>query len=269
MRSSIESIMNSKVKLAASLHQKKHREANGLFLVEGVRLAEMALDSGWSIVCGYYEASVLTDERISRLLINLEEVCPLYEVTNQVFRRMSETQTPQGVLLVMRMQETSSGLEELLKKETPLIAVLEDVRDPGNVGTILRTADAAGVDGVVLLGDSADVFSSKVIRASMGSFFHVPLVLHISHEDFFRLMKKHELPLLAAALDDSARIYYEQDFRGASVIAFGNEAGGLSAELLSRAADIYIPIHGHAESLNVATAASVILYEAVRQRSLG
>ncbi len=268
MRAIITSSTNPKVKLAAGLHQKKHRESNGLFLAEGLRLAEMALDSGWEIQCCYYTEAAASAKRVNALLVTLEESCPLYEVPDHVFRRISETDSPQGVLLVMKQPEVFVELEELLKKECPLIAVLDNVRDPGNVGTILRTADAVAVDGVVLLGDTADIFSSKTVRSSMGSVFHVPVVSHVTYDAFFGELERRKIPLLAAALDSSADIYFRQDLSGAAVIVFGNEANGVSGDVLTHSKKIYIPIRGKAESLNVASAAAVILYEAFRQRSL-
>lgn len=266
MRTIINSAANPKVKLAVSLHQKKHREAEGLFLAEGIRLAEMAAHSDWEIVYGFYTMEAAKEPRVEALLKELEFHCDLYEVPIPLIHRISETQTPQGIVLVMKLPHATVELKALVRRKKPLVVALDNVQDPGNVGTIIRTADAAGVDGVVLLGDSADVFSAKAVRSSMGSIFHVPIVSNVSHGAFLHELEEWGIPLFASDVDMSAITYYHQDFTEAAAIVFGNEANGLSADILARSKPIYIPMQGHAESLNVAVAAAVVLYEVVRQR---
>jgi len=266
MRTVINSAANPKVKLAVSLHQRKYREAERLFLAEGLRLAEMAVSSGWEIEYGFYTMEAAKEFRAETLLTGLESKCTMYEIPAPLFRRISETQTPQGIMLVMRIPQVMMELSTLLRRKKPLVIALDNVQDPGNVGTIIRTADAAGVDGVVLLGNSADVFSSKTVRASMGSIFHIPIISNISQSKFLHTVEEWGIPLFAADIDMSAITYYQQDFREAAAIVFGNEANGITDGILARSQKIYIPMQGHAESLNVAVAAGIILYETVRQR---
>ena len=148
MRERIDSPANKKVKLAASLHSRKHREKEGLFIAEGIRLGEMAAAAGWDIVFGLYTAELKEQARGRQLLAQLEaQGCLLCETTAAVCRKASDTGTPQGILLVMRQQK--SRLQELPAGKQPLYVVLDGVQDPGNAGTIIRTADAVGADGVI------------------------------------------------------------------------------------------------------------------------
>lgn len=266
MRSSIKSATNPKIKLAISLHQKKHREKTGMFLVEGVRMVEMAIRSGWEIQYGFYTMEAAREARVESALLELDPVCNMYEVSTLILQRISETQTPQGIVLVVKLKDALADLKSIAGKERSLLVALENVQDPGNVGTIIRTADAVGADGVVLLGNSVDPFCSKAVRATMGSIFHVPVVTDLSKGDFLRELDAHGIPLYAAAIDLTADTFFHQDFSKASAIIFGNEANGLSDDILIRSKSIYIPMHGHAESFNVAVAAGIILYEAFRQR---
>ena len=158
------------------------------------------------------------------------------------------------------MRQKFSTLEEVAAKK--IIVALDGVQDPGNVGTILRTA-AAFDCGLILLEGSAEIFNPKVIRSSMGAIFYLP-VMPMSRADFLRAMSSREI--LAAAVDDSAEIYYRHDFKKNSVaIVFGSESNGVSKKILDAARKIFIPMRGHAESLNVATSTAIILSEVIRQ----
>ena len=154
-----------------------------------------------------------------------------------------------------------STMEEILQKN--LIVALDAVHDAGNLGTILRTAEAFSC-GVVLLEDSADIFNPKVVRASMGAIFNLP-VIKMTRTDFLSAMKNSNVEILAAALDSTAEIYYNHDFTEKTAVIFGSEAAGVSAEILNAAKKIYIPMTGRAESLNVATAAAIIISEINRK----
>ena len=162
------------------------------------------------------------------------------------------------------------SLRELVRQrndvDPPLYIVLDRVQDPGNVGTILRTADAAGASGVILLRGSADVYSGKVVRATMGALFHVPFAEGIAVMELMDFVRSERVTLCAAACDDGACMHYAADLRQPLVIVFGNEANGVSEELLAASEHIYIPMCGSAESLNVSAAVAAVLYEAMRQR---
>ncbi len=150
--------------------------------------------------------------------------------------------------------------------EQPLFVVLDGVQDPGNAGTIIRTADAVGATAVILTKGSVDVFGDKVVRATMGSLFHLPIVADVSAAEVAAFAEAADCQLLATALDALAKPHFAVDFRRGSLIAFGNEGNGVSEALLRAAAKVYIPMYGRAESLNVGVSSAVVLYEAVRQR---
>lgn len=195
---------------------------------------------------------------------------PWQPVDESALRSLSDTVTPQGLLAVCRYVDVP--LATLLQEEPALVAVCADVRDPGNAGTVVRCADAAGAAGVVLSGSSVDAYNGKTVRASAGSLFHLPLVLGAGTADVVAGLRRHGLTVLAADgageldLDDAADA---GDLARPTAWLFGNEARGLPAEVAALADHrVRIPIHGRAESLNLATAAAVCLYASARaQRS--
>ena len=242
---------NSKTKFVRKLAQKNFRNEQKLFVAEGLRLCEEIPSA--QVEFGFYTREFLSDKRARTLV---ERFKNLEEISSATMARLSDTQTPQGILLVVR-QKFSSAAEVFAKK---IIAVLDGVQDPGNVGTILRTA-AAFDCATILLEGSAELFNPKVVRASMGAIFYSP-IMKMTREEFLQL---RGVEILAATLDSSAEIYHRHNFTGKSAIIFGSEATGVSQEILSVARKIFIPMCGHAESLNVATSAAIILSEAVRQ----
>ena len=261
----IESAANKKLKLVRELRQKKHRDREGLFLAEGVRLLEMAVASAWKIRFVLFVKGLMSEQRGICLLEDMEKKgIELYEVPMGLFERVSDTSSPQGILAVMEQQRIS--LDSIPKKNPPLLVVLDGVQDPGNAGTIIRTADAAGADGIILLSGCVDVFSDKVVRSAMGSIFHLPICAGVKKEDFFSFAQEYPLRLYAAALDKEAQEYTDVNFCEGVALIFGNEGNGISDEVISMSNKFYIPMHGGAESLNVAAASAVAIYEAVRQR---
>lgn len=241
----------SNIKLVRKLAQKKFRNELKLFVAEGLRLCEEVPPA--QIEFGFYTRDFLSDARAAALTARLKN---LEEIPASTMEKISDTQTPQGILLVAR-QKFSTPEEVLAKK---IIAVLDGVQDPGNVGTILRTAAAFNC-GMILLEGSAEIFNPKVVRSSMGAIFYLPII-KMTREEFLNLRGAE---ILAAAVDSSAEIYYRHDFNKKTAIVFGSEASGVSKEILDVARKIFIPMNGHAESLNVATSAAIILSEAVRQ----
>ena len=261
----IMSAANAKIKLTAGLHRRKNREAAQQFVAEGVRLVEMAAAADWPIAFGLCTPEAAMDARVAAIVGKLaSRNCPVYEVDDAVYRKAADTQEPQGLLVVMEQRRVS--LPELLAQPQPLLAVLDGIQDPGNAGTILRTADAAGCTGVVFMENTVDLFSDKTVRAAMGSLFHVPVADQVSAASLLQMVDEQRLRLYATALDAGARPHFSADYRGPAMIVFGNEGQGVSAPLLAAAEKLYIPMAGQAESLNVAAAAAVVLYEALRQR---
>ena len=156
----IDSPTNKKIKLAAALKQRKQREKTGLFVAEGIRLCEMAAEAGWQVEFGLLTGQMREQERGAKLVGKLTgQNCPLYEMPEAVFAKAAGTETPQGILLVMGQKNPS--LPQIAERENPLYVVMDGVQDPGNAGTIIRTADAVGADGVILLKGSVDVYGDK------------------------------------------------------------------------------------------------------------
>ena len=249
---------NAKIKLIRKLSQKKYREEFGLFVAEGLRLCETALTCA-EIEFGFYTENFLKSARQVELISKLEKVTTLEKISDVEFAKISDTETPQGILLAVH--QNLSAPEKVVEKN--LIVVLDGVKDPGNVGTILRTAEAFDC-GIILLDNSVDIFNAKVVRASMGAIFTATFN-KMSCENFLALMKLNNFEITAAVLDDSAEKYFNHDFNKKSAIVFGSEAEGVSNEIFNAAKKIFIPMRGKAESLNVATAAGIIISEAIRQ----
>ena len=189
-------------------------------------------------------------------------------VEDKVFNSLSDTVTPQGVLCLVRTKECT--LEEMIpENKAPLLMVLEDLQDPGNLGTILRTGEGAGVTGIILSKNSVDIYNPKVIRSTMGSIYRVPFVYAEDLHGACDAIKKRGIRLFAAHLEGSSE-YDREDYTGPCGFLIGNEANGLTKETAAMAdARIRIPMAGQVESLNAAVAASVLMFETARQRRRG
>lgn len=271
----IESLTNSKVKLAAALAKSKGRQQEKAFVAEGVRLCEEALGAAaqgkWSIRFGLITPAQLATERGAVLAAKAEELgVALYETEETVYKKAAQVVSPQGVLFVVNC--VSAKPEDMLSREedtkkAPLLAVLDGVQDPGNVGTILRTAEAVGAAGAILLPGTADVYGDKTVRASMGAIFRLPIVT-MTVAELLRFAEDNGLHLYATALDRKAKPHLAVNFEEPSMIVFGSEGNGVSREILEDdiTETIYIPMVGGAESFNVAQASAIVLYETLRQR---
>ena len=239
----ISSAQNTQVKNIIKLNQKaKARREQGLFIAEGRKMFLEAPDD-W--IEKIYVAESMLEE-------------------NGVFRQMCDTQTPQGILTVLR--QPSYELEDLLKEEKPLLMVLEDLQDPGNAGTIIRTGEGAGVSGVFLTKTCVDITNPKVIRATMGSVYRIPFFYV---EDVVSLKQKLQgrgIRFFAAHLQGK-NSYDRESYEDGTAFLIGNEGKGLTDQAAD-AADclIRIPMCGQVESLNAAMAAGILMYEAARQR---
>lgn len=263
----IASSQNAKIKLAASLKQKKSRDASGLFLAEGLRLCEEAVRSGYPLEFCLYSKDEGNNGRLKDLLRLLAEMgCPVYEAAKQVYAKASDTKEPQGILLVLR--KCLVALEDLpAGGRAPFYAVLDGLQDPGNMGTVVRSADAAGCTGVILMKNTVDLFSPKAVRATMGSLFHLPVVENVGAEELLPFLQRRGVKVFATALDAGAKPYFDVCLSQGAAVVFGNEGNGVREMLLKESDErIFIPMAGRAESLNVATAAAVVLFEGLRQR---
>lgn len=255
----ITSTSNSQVKQAAALGKKaRERKQTGLFLVEGRKMYEEA-PAEWL-------EKVYMTERYAEEYGCPEKGIPWETVTEEVMKVMSDTQTPQGVLALVRQPRWQ--LSDVWKGEHPHIILLETLQDPGNLGTILRAGEGAGITGVIMNRETADIFNPKVIRSTMGSVYRVPFVYTDSLADAAAQAKSRGIRLYAAHLKGE-RSYDREDYRSGCGFFIGNEARGLTEETAALA-DCYvkIPMLGQVESLNAAVAASVLMFETARQRRL-
>ena len=254
----ITSVSNGRVKKVVALNQKaKERRQEKLYIVEGIK---MFLEAPVEEIVEVYVADSFCSAECDEKLKQLN-----YEVVSaEVFRKMSDTMTPQGILCVLRMKEYT--VEQLLQKDKPLIMILEDLQDPGNLGTIMRTGEGAGIDGVILSRESADIYNPKTIRSTMGSIYRVPFVYVSSIKDTVTELKRRGVNVYAAHLSGK-KWYDETDYTCGSAFMIGNEGNGLKAET-AELADTYIkiPMEGKVESLNAAMASGILMYEASRQR---
>lgn len=257
----ISSTSNPQVKQAAALAKKaKYRKETGLFVVEGSKMfSELPKDR----IKAVYVTEKFLNFPGSREMLN--GVKRVETVTEDVLKAMSDTQTPQGVLALVKQYEYR--LEDILGMPGPAhIVILETIQDPGNLGTILRAGEGAGITGVIMNCSTADIYSPKVIRSTMGSICRVPFIYADDLHGTLMLLKKQNIHLYAAHLAGK-KDYDEENYKGAAGFLIGNEANGLEEETV-KLADSYIriPMLGKVESLNAAVAASILMFETARQR---
>lgn len=260
----ITSLSNPRVKQVVQWQTKaKERKKDGIFLVEGIKMYEEAPEE--SIKETYILEETLEKLKGTSIAEKLSETG--YEtVSKDVFFKMSDTQTPQGILCVVK--RPLFDLDTLLKVPDAMFVVLEDLQDPGNLGTIVRTGEGAGVTAVLMSKNTVDIYNPKTIRATMGSIYRVP---HIYIEDIGELIEKlHSAGVQTYAAHLQGKNYYDSfSFGGATAFLIGNEGNGLRKETADKANHyLKIPMEGQVESLNAAIATSLLMYEAHRQRSI-
>lgn len=260
----ISSANNSQVKQTAALGKKaRFRKETGLFAVEGPRMFEELEKE--RIMRVYVTERFLKDPAHCRMMEGVDRG-KVEMVTEEALKAMSDTRTPQGVVAVARQFHYS--MEDLKGSQSPLLMILETIQDPGNLGTILRAGEGAGVTGIIMNRETADIYNPKVIRSTMGSLFRVPFVYVEDLREALRGMKKDGVRLYAAHLD-GRNPYDREDYRKACGFLVGNEAKGLEEETASMAdAWVRIPMKGRVESLNAAVASAVLMFEAARQRRM-
>ena len=243
-------------KLIHALQQRKSRETKGLFLAEGVRVVEELLRSGIDLDFAIVSTSLEDNDRGARLRRALAERCAVHHTSDRDLNEQSATEQPQGVLVVARVPEVE--LNGLRPQERSAVLVIDGVQDPGNLGTLMRIADAFSATMVALLPGTVDPWNAKVVRASAGSAFHLPIV-QTGVDSLSEWLRTHKFELWGADMEgaDAGRLTPPQRI----ALAVGNEGAGLSAEL-SNLVDrtVAIPISGRAESLNVAVAAGILMY---------
>jgi TrmH family RNA methyltransferase len=269
----ITSNSNGQVKNILALQKKSSaRRKQGVFVAEGIKIF-LEIPEKY-IVSVYVSESTLAeihnntgfDTSINERVRQKLELVPYIKISDDIALHMSDTVTPQGIIVVARMLEYS--IEDYINiEENGTFLILEEIKDPGNMGTIIRTAEGAGIKMVIMDSKCVDIYNPKVVRSTMGSIFRVPFIIEESLSETIDLLKKNGIKTYAAHLE--GKEYYDEDmFAESSAIMIGNEAKGLSEEI-SQMADklIRIPMDGELESLNASVAAAILMYEARKKRN--
>ncbi|HEY7882087.1 MAG TPA: RNA methyltransferase [Streptosporangiaceae bacterium] len=265
----LTSIRSPRVKAVRQLAKRALRQRARSFLAEGPQAVGEALATG-GVVTQLFVTSAAQSRYAELIQLAAAQGADVHAVSGEVMTELAQTITPQGVLATCRFVDTS--LAEVAARSPQLAVILANVRDPGNAGTVLRTADAAGAGGVIFAGSSVDPYNSKAVRASAGSLFHLPVVTGPPVQDAVRALRERGLLVLAA---DGGAAGTLDDLQAAGKLGrptawlFGNEAWGLPADVLDLADEaVAVPIYGRAESLNLAAAAAVCLYASARAQRL-
>jgi TrmH family RNA methyltransferase len=252
----------ARVKAVAQLSQRKARSETGLFLLEGPQAVAEALAYRPELVVELYATPTALERYADIAATAVDAGVDVEFATEEVIDAMADTVSPQGFIAVVHQFPTA--LKDIFTDSPKLVVILEEIRDPGNLGTIIRVADAAGADAVVLTGRSVDLYNPKVVRSTTGSLFHLPITVDVELENVVPLVRDAGLQLIAADIKGEDLVLA----RSAGVLdlptawLFGNEARGLTNEHLALAEKaISVPIYGDAESMNLATAAAVCIYE--------
>lgn len=266
MKNIINSLQHGDVKLVKALTRRKERREHGLFVIEGLRFVEEALSACAPLVTVYYTGQMQVSERGAQLIDKLvAQGVALQEVSLPVLEKMADTEQPQGVLATVRMLNPPLTLRPQMQPQ-PFLLICDKIQDPGNLGTIIRTADAAGVQAVFTTKGTVDVFNPKVLRSTMGSVFHVPIYTDMEPEEILNLLAEQKITPVGTALT-ARQWHFDSDLRRPVALWLGSEANGIEERVAALLPEmVKIPMPGQAESLNVAVAAAVLLFEGVRQR---
>lgn len=257
----ITSASNDKIKdIRRLIKSSKDRRQSGLYVVEGIRMCSEIPKNDINEL--YVSESGYDKYQDYIKKISIEPVV----VSDKVFCTMSDTNTPQGIMALVKIKDYK--LEDVCKecsKQLPFILIMDKLQDPGNMGTIIRTAEGAGVTGIIISSDSVDVYNPKVIRSTMGSIFRMPIYISSNLVNDINEIKKKGVVIYGAHLD--GKDLYEKNMEGACAFLIGNEGNGLSEDVSCTADElIKIPMNGNVESLNAAISTAIISYEVMRQR---
>lgn len=255
----ITSTGNAQVKELLQLQKKsKVRNERNIFLVEGIK---MFLEAPRNRIEKVFISETLFNRKKQEL--NLDGL-KVEILSDKVFSHVSDTKTPQGILCIMRQKKTK--LEEIFAQKPEHLMILDNLQDPGNLGTIVRTAEGAGVSGIILSKDCVDIYNPKTIRSTMGSIYRMPFLYVEDLENTIEEVKKQDIKVYAAHLQGKNN-YDEENYKTGCAFLIGNEGNGLRDEIAEKA-DIWVKIkmHGEVESLNAAIASSILMFEVCRQR---
>ena len=263
----VTSVQNPKIKDLLSLQEKSRtRRQKGLFVVEGRRELIHCLEAGFVPSCLFICGEILSPEDMNAVVALAEKANPqvgVIQVNSYIYGKIAYREGTEGVMAEIFTPERSLG--DLVLSDNPLVAVLEGVEKPGNLGAVLRSADAAGADAVIICDPLTDIYNPNLIRASLGAVFSRQIAV-ASSEEAIAFLKGKGIGIFTAQLQDSS-VYYSTDFKGPTAIVMGTESTGLSSQWREAATGhIMIPMLGKLDSLNVSVSAAILLFEAVRQR---
>ncbi len=266
MLSKISSTNNPQIKKTIALRESKERKITGLTIVDGFREVMTAKQAGVPFKKIFVCPEILEKSHSGAFEKEfLRSGLDVFEVTKQVLAKLSFGDRLEGIVAVV--QPPVRKIEDLTIAESPLYIVLEALEKPGNLGAILRTSDAAGVDALFVCRCQTDIFNPNVIRASLGTIFNIP-VIEAQEEDILKFFKQRKITI-GAAKPDGKLIYTKANLKNPLALAFGEEHHGLSKFWIKQAhLSLKIPMRGMADSLNVSTSAAILIYEAIRQRSV-
>ncbi|WP_205422885.1 RNA methyltransferase [Granulicatella sp. zg-ZJ] len=247
----VTSLQNAQVKLWKKLLTAKGRKKEQLYVLEGYHLVLDALNSQQVLYC------MMSKEVYERLTIQID--VPIYILSESILKEISETTTSQAIFCVVKMSK------KVLEKPKGKYILLDSLQDPGNVGTIIRTADAAGFQGVVIGKNCVDIYNGKTVRSMQGSQFHIP-IYHMDLCESIALFKKENISVFGTELNHKAIHLQDVPYKEHCAIIVGNEGNGIQKDILNMTTqNVYIPILGQAESLNVAVAAGIMMYHFVKK----
>jgi len=261
----ISSTKNPQIKKIARLRGRRDREATGLTIIEGTREVQRAIDAG-VMMEDIFVCTELLNSQAREFMKVIEKMGPVVELTKEVFAKISYGDRQEGLLAIGRPKPLAFNALKI--KENPFFVLVEKIEKPGNLGAIMRTAEASGVDVLIVCDKATDLYNPNVIRASIGAVFSLPTVT-TSNPAALKFLQEHKAKIYAAT-PDTKMIYTQADFRGPAAMVLGSEDKGLSDFWLRESQmRIKIPMHGHVDSLNVSTTAAILMYEALRQRDKG
>jgi RNA methyltransferase, TrmH family len=259
----ITSSQNPFIKSLVLLHEKSRaRKQSGMFLIEGIREIELALKGNYQLVTLLFVPELLEENYIKKLM-HSTTTAEVVEISKEVYQKLAYRDTTEGIIAVAKTK--SHSLADVRLPENPLLLVMESIEKPGNIGAMLRTCDAAKIDGVFIADPKTDLYNPNIIRSSVGCIFTNQIVTGTTDEiiDFF---KQNNISFYSATLQNSTA-YHTQDYTKPSAMVVGTEATGLSKAWREKATqNIIIPMQGEIDSMNVSVAAAILMFEAKRQR---
>ncbi len=261
----INSLQNPFVKKVLLLKKKsRERKKSGLFVLEGQRELELALKAGYGIETLFFYGDIISENEVLGLINEFEHIPELIGVSRKVYQKLAYRKTTEGIVAIARSkQHTLEGLT--FKTKNPLILIAEAPEKPGNIGALLRTADAAKLDAVIIADPKGDLYSPNIIRSSVGCLFTNPIAIG-STPEIIEFLTKKNIAIYCAALSASEN-YTKVDYKNATAIIVGTESEGLTDQWPnSSTQNIIIPMRGEIDSMNVSVSAAIIIFEAIRQR---